>query len=318
MRATARPWLPSVAHASVLAPGRSCSARWIAHDAPSTLNEGSPSRPDSSLTITRRTERGRRPPARRPAASGRTREACGTRRAGRRRAEADRPGEPVADEPLGHAVSAAARTAYPRAPASSSSEMCSSTRGERLVARPVADRRDAQCSGAASVGAEHPVAGLGAERVDRGAGEAHPRPRTRPARSSAPPRARPCRRRTGRGRSRPGRRLRAARPPRRQLSAAARARAPRSPGRVRRSKVTVQRSGSTDSAGYGRLITSVGTRIACPSAGCDGSSSARAARRTSAIASTALTPRSGRDECEGLVDLHHQLGAAALADHHAA
>ena len=68
---------------------------------------------------------------------------------------------------------------------------------------------------------------------------------------------------------------------------------------MRRSNVTVQRSGSTDSAGNGRLTMSVGTRIACPSSGCDGSGSSRAARSTSAIASTALTPRSGREECDG-------------------
>jgi hypothetical protein len=66
-----------------------------------------------------------------------------------------------------------------------------------------------------------------------------------------------------------------------------------------RPPVAVQRSGSTDSAGNGRLITSVTTRIAGPSAGCSGSSSPRAATSTSAIASTALTPRSGIDECDG-------------------
>ena len=55
MYATARPWLPSVAHASRATPGCSASARWMAHDAPSTLNDGSPSRLDSSLTSTRST-----------------------------------------------------------------------------------------------------------------------------------------------------------------------------------------------------------------------------------------------------------------------
>ena len=46
-------------------------------------------------------------------------------------------------------------------------------------------------------------------------------------------------------------------------------------------------------------MTSVTTRIAGPSAGCSGSSISRAARSTSTIASTAFTPRSGRDECDG-------------------
>ena len=73
MRATARPWLPSVAAlsdsgrsgATLLAQplerrdllgarrrGWSRSARYTAHEAPSTLNDGSPSRSDSSLTST--------------------------------------------------------------------------------------------------------------------------------------------------------------------------------------------------------------------------------------------------------------------------
>ena len=58
IRATARPWLPSVAVTSLGCPRsarRSCSARWTAHDAPSILNAGSPSREDSSLTSTART-----------------------------------------------------------------------------------------------------------------------------------------------------------------------------------------------------------------------------------------------------------------------
>jgi len=51
MRATARPWLPSVAVTS-MAPG-CCSSIWRqAHEAPSTLNAGSPSRSDSSFTST--------------------------------------------------------------------------------------------------------------------------------------------------------------------------------------------------------------------------------------------------------------------------
>ena len=72
-----------------------------------------------------------------------------------------------------------------------------------------------------------------------------------------------------------------------------------SPGSVRRSNVTVHRSGTTENAGYGRLTMSVGTRIAGPSSGCVGSSIARAAAIASAIASTALTPSSGREECVG-------------------
>jgi hypothetical protein len=53
-RATARPWLPSVAVTNV-APGR-CAKTWVhAHEAPSTLNAGNPRRADSSLTATRPT-----------------------------------------------------------------------------------------------------------------------------------------------------------------------------------------------------------------------------------------------------------------------
>src|SRR5450756_640980 len=70
--ATARPWLPSVAaaslnglsevtrsassatvdHGSISPPRRSTTARYAAQDAPSILNAGSPSRLDSSLTST--------------------------------------------------------------------------------------------------------------------------------------------------------------------------------------------------------------------------------------------------------------------------
>lgn len=61
MRATARPWLPSVAVTSVTGPAssplaaRSARMRWTAQDAPSALKAGSPSRHDSSLTKTRLT-----------------------------------------------------------------------------------------------------------------------------------------------------------------------------------------------------------------------------------------------------------------------
>ena len=72
MRASARPWLPSVAvtsvrpvpvaraasSAKVRAGGRPrCAliARLTAHDAPSALNAGRPSRSDSSFTATPRT-----------------------------------------------------------------------------------------------------------------------------------------------------------------------------------------------------------------------------------------------------------------------
>ena len=57
IRATARPWLPSVAVTSVSTP----SAGWrdstwcTAQDAPRTLNAGKPIRADSSLTSTRPT-----------------------------------------------------------------------------------------------------------------------------------------------------------------------------------------------------------------------------------------------------------------------
>ena len=50
--ATARPWLPALAATSVCAPGRSRSASSAAHDAPSTLNAGSPKRSDSSFSHT--------------------------------------------------------------------------------------------------------------------------------------------------------------------------------------------------------------------------------------------------------------------------
>ena len=50
--ATARPWLPALAATSVRVSGASRSARSTAHEAPSTLNAGSPSRSDSSLSDT--------------------------------------------------------------------------------------------------------------------------------------------------------------------------------------------------------------------------------------------------------------------------
>ena len=50
--ATARPWLPALAATSVRVSGASRSARSTAHEAPSTLNAGSPSRSDSSLSVT--------------------------------------------------------------------------------------------------------------------------------------------------------------------------------------------------------------------------------------------------------------------------
>ena len=70
MWATARPWFPSVAVTSrrrdpaaarrrdgrsVAEPVRSLTSRATAHEAPRTLNAGSPSREDSSLTRTART-----------------------------------------------------------------------------------------------------------------------------------------------------------------------------------------------------------------------------------------------------------------------
>ncbi len=54
MRATARPWFPSVAVTSV-APERDSSTWRQAHEAPRILNAGSPSRDDSSFTSTRPT-----------------------------------------------------------------------------------------------------------------------------------------------------------------------------------------------------------------------------------------------------------------------
>src|SRR5262252_5333988 len=54
MRATARPWFPSVAVTSV-APGRRSSTWRQAQEAPRILNAGSPSRDDSSFTSTRPT-----------------------------------------------------------------------------------------------------------------------------------------------------------------------------------------------------------------------------------------------------------------------
>ena len=54
IRATARPWLPSVAVTSS-APGWRSSTCRQAHEAPSTLNAGRPIRSDSSLTRTRPT-----------------------------------------------------------------------------------------------------------------------------------------------------------------------------------------------------------------------------------------------------------------------
>ena len=136
---------------------------------------------------------------------------------------------------------------------------------ERLVARPVADRGDPERRGAAAVRAERPVAGLGAERVERGAAG----DRRVGARE---PGGREVRRLDRRARvgveavdadRRPARSPRAARPLPRPRRAAARARPPRARRAACGDRTcTVHRSGSTDSAGYGRLIMSVGTRIA--------------------------------------------------------
>jgi hypothetical protein len=55
-RATARPWLPSVAATSVSDDGsRPRTAHWAAQNAPSALNAGSPKRALSSLSSTRPT-----------------------------------------------------------------------------------------------------------------------------------------------------------------------------------------------------------------------------------------------------------------------